>query len=123
MDFHELILQANPHICESVRQSIVTNSSLRPDGDADIENVDFRDVIIPNCEECGVGIMKSTGKFYFILFYFILGVSVNSVMMFFAVVFFGGSVGADVVDQCLDIISEVKFAVLFTLYIESIISI
>ncbi|WP_110689139.1 NAD-dependent protein deacetylase [Salinicola endophyticus] len=39
-------------------------AAVAPDGDADLEGVDFTDFVLPDCQRCGVGILKPDVVFF-----------------------------------------------------------
>lgn len=45
-------------------QYAASSGGLAPDGDADLERSDFSDVVVPDCETCGVGILKPDVVFF-----------------------------------------------------------
>lgn len=51
------LLDANP-------QYAGLTAGRAPDGDADLERIDFSDFTIPACEECGVGVLKPDVVFF-----------------------------------------------------------
>ena len=81
LDFHLKMESQNSHFISQIKGGEVRK--LQPDGDAELDSysVDFNDVVVPPCSDCG-GIIKT------------------------AVTFFGDNVPRPIVDSCYDAVDK-----------------
>lgn len=63
-EFHQDLEERNRLWLEQAKQGYEETSEMRPDGDAQVNEVDYDHVHVPNCSHCGTGFYKPDVVFF-----------------------------------------------------------